>query len=179
MRFRLPFFSSALILAVAACGRQGPVADQANNTGNLIAVVDQANATATAARTEAGKAPPPPAAPPAAAASPTGAPPPGPRPSGPIPAALQGRWGLTPADCTSTHGDAKGLLVITDGELRFYESRAVPAAGAQIDAGLISGNFDFAGEGRTWTRYEALKRAGDKLTRTETNPAASYTYAKC
>ena len=32
---------------------------------------------------------------------------------------------------------------------------------------------------QAWTKYEALKRSGDKLTRTETDPAASYTYAKC
>ena len=31
-----------------------------------------------------------------------------------IPAALQGNWGLVPADCTSTRGDNKGLLRITD-----------------------------------------------------------------
>src|SRR5215218_6684586 len=43
-----------------------------------------------------------------------------------IPASLHGRWGLTPADCTSTRGDAKGLLVISADGLKFYESRAVP-----------------------------------------------------
>ena len=39
-----------------------------------------------------------------------------------IPAAFQGRFGLTPDDCTSTAGDAKGLLEITGTELKFYES---------------------------------------------------------
>jgi hypothetical protein len=92
---------------------------------------------------------------------------------------LQGRWGLTPGDCTSRLGDAKGLLVIGPNELRFYESRAVPAADVQGDADTISGNFHFTGEGQAWTKYEALKRSGDKLTRTENNPAASFTYAKC
>jgi hypothetical protein len=179
MRLRLPLFTSAIILAVAACGRHGPVADQANDTGNLVAVVDRANATANTARAEAGQPLPPPARPPAAAASPTGAPPPAPASTGLIPAPLQGRWGLTPADCTSTRGDAKGLLVVNGGELRFYESRAVPAPGVEADGGAISGNFRFAGEGQAWSKYEALKRSGDKLTRTENNPAASFTYAKC
>src|SRR5688500_4994135 len=34
--------------------------------------------------------------------------------SGPvaIPAAFHGRWGMVPADCTSTKGDAKGLITI-------------------------------------------------------------------
>jgi hypothetical protein len=179
MRLRLPLFTSAIILAVAACGSHGPVADQANDTGNLVAVVDRANATANTARAEAGKPPSPPPQPPAAATSPTGAPPPALVSTGPIPAPLQGRWGLTPADCTSTRGDAKGLLVVTGGELRFYESRAVPAPGIQADDGAVSGNFHFTGEGQAWTKYEALKRSGDKLTRTENNPAASFTYAKC
>jgi hypothetical protein len=96
-----------------------------------------------------------------------------------IPAALQGRWGLTPADCTSALGDAKGLLVINASELRFYESRAVPAADVDGDADSINGNFTFTGEGRTWTKYEALKVDSGVLTRTETKPTASFSYAKC
>lgn len=96
-----------------------------------------------------------------------------------IPTSLQGRWGLTPSDCMSQRGDAKGLLVITAGELRFYQSTAVPAADAHADAASINGHFNFTGEKRTWTKFEALKKNGDKLTRTETNPAASYIYAKC
>ena len=55
----------------------------------------------------------------------------------------------------------------------------MPAAGVQADNDSISGNFDFTGEGQTWSKYQALKRNRDKLTRTETNPAASYTYSKC
>ena len=39
-----------------------------------------------------------------------------------IPASLHGRWGLTPADCTSTRGDAKGLLIVSADGLKFYES---------------------------------------------------------
>ena len=160
---RVPFLSCALIIAVAACGRPDPVADNAS-AANLhlapkAATPDPAglppqNATVAANR----------AAPKAAA---------------PIPAALQGRWGLTPADCTSTRGDAKGRLIITAGDLHFYESRAVPSADVQADGNSIAGHFDFTGEGQTWSKYEALKRDGTRLTRTETNPAASYTYAKC
>ncbi|HYX47537.1 MAG TPA: hypothetical protein VE820_12045 [Sphingomicrobium sp.] len=96
-----------------------------------------------------------------------------------IPAALQGRWGLTPADCTSARGDAKGLLVVSAGDLRFYESRAVPSPTAEADSDSINGNFSFTGEGQTWTKFETLERKKDTLVRTESNPAASYTYAKC
>lgn len=96
-----------------------------------------------------------------------------------IPATLQGRWGLTPADCTSALAQAKGLLVISAGKLRFYESLALPSNGVQADNQSISGDFNFSGEGKAWARFEFLKRIGDKLTRTEADPAASYTYAKC
>ena len=69
--------------------------------------------------------------------------------------------------------------MINGNELRFYESRAVPVDGAQVDADSISGNFAFTGEGQSWTRYEALKVDKQRLTRTETNPSASFSYAKC
>lgn len=98
---------------------------------------------------------------------------------GVIPAALRGRWGLMPGDCTSTRGDAKGLLIISGDELRFYESRAVPSAGAESDSDSINGNFSFTGEGQTWTKFETLERKNNTLVRTDSNPAASYTYAKC
>jgi hypothetical protein len=96
-----------------------------------------------------------------------------------IPASLQGRWGLTPADCTAPLANAKGLLVINARELRFYESRAVPSGDVQTGADRMSGRFRFSGEGQSWVKFESLKRNGDKVTRTESNPAASYTYAKC
>ena len=36
-----------------------------------------------------------------------------------IPEQFLGRWGLVKADCTSTKGDAKGLLTISDARLTF------------------------------------------------------------
>src|SRR6188472_2988303 len=113
MRVRLPIISCAFILAAGACGERQPVAN---------------NAVAAATGAPASNRPvPSPAGGPSrdelaqAAATPQGT-----TDAAPIPAALQGRWGLTPADCTSALGDAKGLLVINANELRFYESRAVP-----------------------------------------------------
>ena len=94
-----------------------------------------------------------------------------------IPPALHGRWGLSPVACTGAND--KGLLIVTADGLRFYESRAVPTADVQTSRGSINGHFRFTGEGQAWDKFEALQRNGDKLTRTETNPAASYTYAKC
>lgn len=96
-----------------------------------------------------------------------------------IPAALQGRWGLAPRDCTSSVGAAEGLLVITAGQLGFHDSHAVPASDVQTDTDSISGQFAFNGQGRSWTKYEGLRVDNRRLTRTETNPTASFSYAKC
>jgi hypothetical protein len=104
-------------------------------------------------------------------ASPTGA--------ASIPAAVQGRWGLTPRDCTSDLGDAKGLLVIDSSELRFYESRAAPGADVETSTDSVSGTFNFSGEGQTWSRYEALEVDGSKMKRTERDPLVTFNYARC
>ena len=163
MRLRVPVVTCALILAIAGCAKRDPVADNANGAALPAPVKDTT--------------PDPAGLPPANATTATNAV--APEPKATIPAPLQGRWGLTPADCTAPLANAKGLLLINANELRFYESRGVPLNDVQSGPQALNGHFGFSGEGRSWTRYEALKRNGDKLTRTETNPAASYTYAKC
>ena len=158
--------SIGLVVALgllAACSKRDPVADGANNVAGLP--------VSNRAMPSPAGAPPQNLSEPANQAESTG--------SARIPAALQGRWGLTPGDCTSALGDAKGLLVVNEGELRFYESRAVPAGGVQADSDSISGNFDFTGEGQSWTKYVVLELKGRDLVRTETQPTASFTYAKC
>ena len=158
---RVPFISCLAFLAIVACSGNDPVDDKANRTAGLPDI----NATAPSAAGEPHRDTVPAKPLPAAATT--------------IPVALQGRWGLTPADCTSSLGDAKGLLVINGNELRFYESRAVPVDGTAADDNSISGDFAFTGEGQSWTRFEALKVERQRLTRTEVKPSASFTYAKC
>jgi len=157
-----PILACALMSTIVACSGRDPVADEANNSAGLPAIND-AVPNPTGAPPQKGAAP----------ASHT------PAPAAKIPAALYGRWGLSPADCTTTRGDEKGLLVITGDQLRFYESRAVPAADVQASDTSISGDFTFTGEGQTWTRFESLQLQKQDLVRTETKPAASFTYAKC
>jgi hypothetical protein len=162
LRAIAPVIACAAMLAIVACGGRDPVAKEANKVAGLP-VSDKSGPDATGA-------------PPAKAA---------PLPSPPattdegIPAVLQGRWGLTPMDCTSTRGDAKGLLIVGPDNLKFYESRAVPGQNAQTGTDSISGDFHFTGEGQTWTKFEALELKRDKLVRTESNPLASFTYARC
>ena len=156
----MPWLCGFLMVAVAACGGSDPVDKKAENTAGLPDV-----ATAAPSATGEPRANTVPAQAPAANIA--------------IPPALQGRWGLTPADCDGSPGVAKGLLVINAGELRFYESRAVPAADVDSDADSISGSFAFTGEGQSWTKFESLKVDKGVLTRTETKPTASFSYAKC
>src|SRR5689334_7482481 len=159
---RVPFISIFALLAVASCGGRDPVDNKAaaRTTG-----LPDVNVPAPSATGE-----------PRGATTPAK---PEPAPTARIPAALQGRWGLTPADCMPRRSDAKGLLTITADNLRFYESRAVPADEVDGDADSIAGNFAFTGEGQSWTKYEALKVDKGRLTRTETKPSASFSYAKC
>ncbi len=152
----------AAIVGLAACGKPDPVANGANNVDALPTMNTPA--------------PSPTGAPPANAAANTSG---TPVPAAAIPAALQGRWGLTPVDCTSTLGDAKGLLIVNSDELRFYESRAVPSPGVETSLDSVSGNFAFTGEGQAWEKYETLELQKDKLVRTERDPVASFTYVRC
>ena len=159
--FRVPFVSCMTVLAIAACSARSPVDNRATGPVNLPDV----KVSAPSATGE----PHGPTAP--AKADPV--------PVAKIPAALQGRWALAPRDCTAPPPEAKGLLVITPAEMRFYESRAVPSTDAQADNVSMGGNFAFTGEGQSWTKYEALKVDRQTLTRTETHPMASFSYAKC
>ena len=156
-----PLLVCAMMLLIVACGGRDPVAQGANNTAGLPASDRSAP--------DASGAPPQKARPATVQQAATEA----------IPVSLQGRWGLSPMDCTSKRGDAKGLLVIGPAELRFYESRAVPGRDVQNGTDSIIGNFTYTGEGQTWTKFEALKLNGEELVRTESNPVASFTYARC
>ncbi len=158
---RALLISSALLAAVGGCGPRGPVDEKAKNTAGLPVV----NVSAPSAIGEPHAATTPAVA--------SGA------PTTTLPAVLQGRWALSPPDCTSALGDAKGLLVINPSELRFFESRAVPSEVVAADPSSISGTFVFTGKGRSWTKYESLKIDKNVLVRTEAKPTASFSYAKC
>lgn len=94
-----------------------------------------------------------------------------------IPVAFHGRWGMVPADCTSTRGDAKGLLVIDADKLSFYESRARPRRITASAPNRVQGDFAFSGEGQEWTANVTLTRQGDTLIREEDGPR--FTYKRC
>lgn len=92
-----------------------------------------------------------------------------------IPQALRGRWGLVPRDCTSTLGDAKGLLVVDEGELKFYESRAKILDVSERSPSRLVANFAFSGEGMRWERKMTLdgQDDGKVLIRRDYGPDAA------
>ena len=101
-----------------------------------------------------------------------------------IPVGLHGRWGMVPADCTSTRGDAKGLLTIAPTSLKFYESVGELVTIKDRTDRSIRGDFAFSGEGMTWTREETLSASGNTLTRTERGgeepgSGGPFTYTRC
>jgi hypothetical protein len=98
-----------------------------------------------------------------------------------IPAAFQGRWGMVPADCTSTKGDAKGLIVIDANSIKFFESRARLTKVTGNYPENFTGTFAFTGEGRSWTNSQNLKLTGSSntLIRSQTDVADHFTYQRC
>lgn len=94
-----------------------------------------------------------------------------------IPAKYHGRWGMVPADCTSTRGDAKGLITIGDRTVRFYESVATIREQRPAIATSFSGLFAFTGEGQQWEKVMTFTRTGDALKRAE--EAGTFTYQRC
>jgi len=94
-----------------------------------------------------------------------------------IPAQYRGRWGMVAADCTSTRGDAKGLITIADRTIRFYESTATLREQRPAIATSFAGRYGFTGEGQTWQKVVTLTRTGDTLRRADDE--GSYNYTRC
>ena len=170
---------AALPLALAACQQAPTDTDAATDTAATVTETAPAagemgpGATPTVTET--------------AAATPTASPTASPTSDGDgstIPVALRGRWGLVAADCTSTRGDAKGLLTISPTTLKFYESLGTLGKIRTRTASTLRADFSFSGEGMTWTRDETLSVSGNKLTRTERGgdepgSGGPFTYTRC
>jgi hypothetical protein len=101
--------------------------------------------------------------------------------AGGIPLAFHGRWGMTPADCTSTRGDAKGLVTIDAGSIKFFESQGILTKVTLNAPENFTGTFAFTGEGQSWTNSQNLKLtdSSNTLIRSETDVAQSYSYKRC
>lgn len=91
-----------------------------------------------------------------------------------IPKAIQGRWGLVAADCTSKKGDAKGLLEVSASQLKFYESVADLDEVKEAGDNRIRASFDYSGEGQSWKQDVVLdaQDGGSTLIRRDYGPDA-------
>jgi hypothetical protein len=139
----LTAMSAALVLA--ACSKD-PAEPASEASASVAEQAEQAEPSSEAAASE-------PAA--VEAASPTPAPTPTPSATetvaaSEIPKGIRGRWGLVPADCTRKLGDAKGLLTVSAGQLKFYEAVAKLGKVKEAEDGRMRASFNFSGEGQTW-----------------------------
>lgn len=67
-----------------------------------------------------------------------------------LPEAMQGAWGLTENDCNPDFDPRKGLMVVTDDALSFYESRASLTEVRSGNDNRVEASFAFSGEGQSW-----------------------------
>lgn len=101
-----------------------------------------------------------------------------------IPVALRGAWGMVPGDCTSTRGDAKGLLRVSATTLTFYESVGRLGTVKDRSENSLRADYAFTGEGMEWTRDITLtvSNGGNTLTRYDRGgeePGEPFTYTRC
>ncbi len=102
-----------------------------------------------------------------------------------IPKAMQGKWGMVPADCEKGRSDAKGLLIVGPTTLTFYESVGTLKTVEQLGDTSLDAQFAFTGEGTSWTQEEMLELedGGRTLSRSETGaPEAGggpFSYSRC
>lgn len=156
--------AAAVVLALSACSRNDED--------------EQGSATSQSAQ------PPTADTPPAADVPTTAAPSAAAQPGGTIPQSLRGRWGLVAADCTSTHGDAKGLMEVGATTLTFYESRATLKTVRAAEPTRLRAAYAFTGEGQEWTLDVDLRTWNDgaQLIRQDRGADAlpgPLTYTRC
>lgn len=100
-----------------------------------------------------------------------------------MPAALQGRWGITANDCDPARSDAKGLMVVTADSLRFYESRGTLRSAETIGPDAVQATFAYTGEGMEWTAQDTFRliNDGQVLVRRATGaePTEPLEYRRC
>ncbi len=155
-------FAAAILLALAACqqGADDNIAIDETNTANaVIETLPPDETVSNDADTNATDSTTAPA----------------------IPAAFRGRWGMVPDDCTSTRGDAKGLIIVDEDSINFFESQATLTKVTENFPENFTGTFAFTGEGENWTNSQNLKLTGSSntLVRKQADIAQPFTYKRC
>ena len=166
--------SLGLLIALAACSSGGE--DEAAPPADNSMIVNDADGVPTAPDNIATND---------ASSAPGGSTAPAQADTTAIPPALRGRWGMVPKDCTSLHGDAKGLLEISANALMFFESRGKLTGILEREPTRIRAEFSFEGEGMTWenTITFTVQDNGETLIRQDKRPEDGapglYHYTRC
>ena len=142
-----PLIAVTAALALSACSKQPEAPATQPAATETEEVFQEEPASATGSASEAA---------PEAEASPVA--------RNEIPQAVRGRWGLVAADCTSTRGDAKGLLDVSADQLKFYESVAKLGTVKEVGESRIRATFAYTGEGQSWTQDVVLDAQDDGKT---------------
>lgn len=137
-----------LPLALAACSDPSPE-PSASATPSLAPMVSESEAMAA------------PVAPGASEAAPITA--------ATFPAAMRGKWAMSPADCDPTTGADKGALTIGEKSVKFYESVADLTNAKVATPTEVRAVFEYEGEGMKWQRDASykLEDGGKTLVLTE------------
>ena len=137
-----------LPLALAACSDPSPE-PSASATPSLAPMVSESEAMAA------------PVAPGASEAAPITA--------ATFPAAMRGKWAMSPADCDPTTGADTGALTIGEKSVKFYESVADLTNAKIATPTEVRAVFDYEGEGMKWQRDASykLEDGGKTLVLTE------------
>lgn len=166
---RIATASALLALGLAACQQQDPNNIAIDEGNSLTADIETLPADESSANNMTSSEDP---------GTNAGMPvPPDPVTAATIPAQYHGRWGMVAADCTSTKGDAKGLITIGDKTIRFYEAVATLKEQRPAIATSFSGLFGFTGEGQSWEKVMTFTRTGETLKRAE--DSGTYSYRRC
>ena len=90
-----------------------------------------------------------------------------------IPAEFQGRWDIAEDACADDTSEMR--LDIEADRVTYYESSATPETITRTDAGALTVNHLFSGEGEEWTETLAysLSEDGDRLTVTSPDGSMS------
>lgn len=96
-----------------------------------------------------------------------------------VPIALQGRWAVISADCTSDTGNPDGLLVIGSNFMNLHAAEGRMRVARFRAATALEADFAFIGKDRTWTSTENLSLEGDTLYRKNASVPIALPYERC
>jgi hypothetical protein len=98
-----------------------------------------------------------------------------------FPGGYQGRWAMSQAACADVPASSPNVISLQGKLVKFHESIGTMTEGKRKTSRTMEGAFEFAGEGKKWTKSIAfeLSKDGKSLTRTDRDDRATYRYVQC